>query len=373
MKILWFSWKDTSHPEAGGAELILHELSKRLVKAGHEVTILTAQYPGAKNHDVIDGISIIRVGTNRYIHSFAALWYYLRHLRNRFDVIVEAVNTAPYFSPFFKGKAKAFLFYHQLAREIWFHETRAPLSHIGYYLLEPIATFIMGKTRATTITISESTKKDLQHFGFKDNRIKIISEGIELTPLPDLTSVKKYDRPTMLSLGSARAMKRTIDQLRAFEIAKKTLPDLQLKIAGDTNSSYGRELTAAVEASPYKKDIALLGWVSLQEKDELMKRSHLITVTSIKEGWGLIVTEANSQGTPAVVYDVDGLRDSVRHNRTGIVTAPHPEALAVGIAEILASPEHYQAIRTAGWEWSKTITFEQSYKDFMEIIKSNDI
>jgi len=40
----------------------------------------------------------------------------------------------------------------------------------------------------------------------------------------------------------------------------------------------------------------------------LLQKSHVLAVTSVKEGWGLVVTEANPQGTPAVVYNVDGLR-----------------------------------------------------------------
>ena len=100
MKFLWLSWKDISHPLAGGAEVVLHELSKRMVQQGHEVTILTARYAGSSKFDTIDGIAIIRVGNNRYVHSFAALWYYIRNLRNKYDVVIEAINTAPYFSFF---------------------------------------------------------------------------------------------------------------------------------------------------------------------------------------------------------------------------------------------------------------------------------
>ena len=52
-----------------------------------------------------------------------------------------------------------------------------------------------------------------------------------------------------------------------------------------------------------------------------MRQASVILVTSVKEGWGLVVTEANSQCTPAIVYDVDGLRDSVQNGKTGVVVA----------------------------------------------------
>ncbi len=49
-----------------------------------------------------------------------------------------------------------------------------------------------------------------------------------------------------------------------------------------------------------------------------MSRAHIILVPAVREGLGLVVTEANALGTPAVGYDVPGLRDSIRHAKTGI-------------------------------------------------------
>ena len=57
--------------------------------------------------------------------------------------------------------------------------------------------------------------------------------------------------------------------------------------------------------------------------------SHLVLIPSIREGWGLIVTESNAMGTPVVAYDVNGLRDSVLDGRNGIlVKGKDPESLA---------------------------------------------
>lgn len=370
MKILWLSWKDIQHPQSGGAELVMHALSKRLVQEGHDVTILTAMYQGASTEDTIDGIKIIRTGSNRYIHSFLALMYFVRHLRGRYDIVVEAVNTAPYFSPFFEMKAKSFLFYHQLAREIWFYETRSPLSYIGYYLLEPVATFLLGKSRANVITISNSTKQDLMKFGFSEKKISIISEGIELDPIEDISMIAKYEKPTLLSLGAVRAMKRTDHQIKAFEVAKQQIPDLQLKVAGSTSGEFGQKVLELIQASPYSTSIEILGRVSQEQKIELMKKSHVILVTSIKEGWGLIVTEAASQGTPAIVYNVDGLRDSVKDKRTGRVANRNtPEDLALQITAFFKDNQNSATMSTNALAYSKEITFERGYHQFKQVLR----
>src|SRR5258706_15516364 len=65
--------------------------------------------------------------------------------------------------------------------------------------------------------------------------------------------------------------------------------------------------------------VVFFGGVSEEKKLELMRRAHVLLHASVKEGWGLVVVEAASQGTPAVVYNVSGLRDSVKNGETGIV------------------------------------------------------
>jgi glycosyltransferase involved in cell wall biosynthesis len=251
---------------------------------------------------------------------------------------------------------------------VWAYETRPPLSHIGRYILEPAASRLLASSRTPVVTVSESTASDLVLHGFDPERTHIISEGIEIEPAEDISTLKKFDRPTVLSLGAMRAMKRTIDQVRGFEIAKAVVPDLQMKIAGKNDGEYGERVMAEIENSPYRDDIEYLGKVSREEKVKLMQKSHVILQTAVHEGWGLTVTEAASQGTPAVVYDVNGLRDSVKHYKTGLVTDPSPSSLAYGIVKILTHPDMYDHMRQAAWEWSKRITFDKSYADFKQAI-----
>jgi glycosyltransferase involved in cell wall biosynthesis len=370
MKLLWITWKDSWHPEAGGAEVVHHELTKRLVADGHEVTILTARYPGSEAQQKIGNINYIRIGTNRYIHPIASGIYFLRHLRNKFDVVIEEVQgSAPYFVSFFGRGSQRFLFYHQLGRKNWLTEVRSPVSYLGYYILAPVATRLIALSRAPVITVSESTRRVLQPYGFDPSRTHIISEGLHFEPLKNLKGIKKYSQPTMLSFGAMRAMKRTLDQVKAFELAKATIPDLRLKIAGDASSKYGQEVLTYINQSPYKADIKYLGKVTTEQKAELMQKSHIITVTSIEEGWGLVVSEANGQGTPAVVYDIAGLRDSVQHNQTGLVTAANPALLAQGVVRLLQDPKLYTRLQVNAHKFSQGITFDQSYKDFMRIIQ----
>ena len=124
-----------------------------------------------------------------------------------------------------------------------------------------------------------------------------------------------------------------------------------------------------VKRSPYASDIMVCGEVTPAQKTVLMRQSHIVAMTSIKEGWGLVVTEANSQGTPAIVYDTDGLRDSVRHNVTGIICHKNkPYVLAKNIVALLHHRKKYDQLRKSAWMWSKEINFDKCYRGFMCVI-----
>lgn len=365
MKILWLSWKDRNHPLAGGAEVVADAILSRLAKDGHEVTLLTAGYVGASSEDSIHGYRVVRVG-GRFSVYWKAFRYYRKHLKGAHDLVIEDINTIPFFTRFYI-EGKRVLLFHQLAEEIWFYQMFFPLSLIGY-VIEPLYLRLISNDRV--ITVSESTKSDLIRHGFKKENIAIISEGIEMDPIENLDTANKAVVPTVLSLGAVRPMKRTLDIVKAFEILKANMPEERLVIAGDVTSAYGAKVVKEINKSAYKDAIQVLGKVSREEKVRLMQEAHVLAVTSLKEGWGLVVTEANSQGTPAVVYDVDGLRDSVRDGETGYCTKEKtPKSLAEALAKLLKGGEGYEKIRRNAWEWSKTITFERQYQDFLSAVQ----
>lgn len=364
MNILWLTWKDLKNPLSGGAELVNEELCKRLVIDGHSVTMITAGFAGSCPEEQIDGYRIIRVG-NRWTVYWRAYRSYLAQFIGWADLVIDEINTIPFFANFYV-KEKKVLFIHMLCRDIWFYQLPRMIGWVGY-LLEPI--YLKLLSDHTVVTVSESTRSDLTKYGFQPEKIHIISEGIRTTPVRGLAKMIKFSSITLLSLGAMRPMKQTLDQVKAYELAREKISSLRLKIAGDASGQYGERVLAYIGRSRHADGIEYLGKVSEQKKQQLLQRCHLLMVTSVKEGWGLTVTEAASQGTPSIVYNVDGLRDSVRHQNTGVVCSLNtPTALARAIVAVCKNPNEYEKYRKNGWEWSKQITFDQSYEDFMEVI-----
>lgn len=363
MNIVWFSWKDRSHPLAGGAETVSGEIMDRLARDGHSVKLITSFYPGALEKQIISGTETIRSG-GRYSVYFRARHYFKQNLSDWADIVIDEMNTMPFATAFYSNSRNILLTY-QLARRVWFYQMTFPFSIIGY-LVEPLYLRVLARKYATVLTESESTKQDLKKYGFHRN-VHIFRVGMSLEPVTVLS--KKADMRTVLSLGAIRPMKRTLHAIKAFEVARDNDTNLHMIIAGDTNSDYAHRVLSYIKESRHSEAIDVRGRVSNDERLKLMRQASVILVTSVKEGWGLIVTEANSQGTPAIVYDTDGLRDSVRDHITGLIV-PNGDFASMGaaISSLLKDPATYEALQESAWQWSKEFTFENSYRDFIKMV-----
>ena len=209
----------------------------------------------------------------------------------------------------------------------------------------------------------------MRKYGFKKDNISVIPIALDLKPIENIDEVKKYDNFTICSLSAIRSMKKTIDQVKAFEIAKEKIPELRMKIAGEIFGNYGKKLLKYIRKSKYKKDIEYLGKINQEKKIQLLQKSHLICATSVKEGWGLIITEAASQGTPAVVYSVDGLKDTVNNKETGLICEKNnPYSLAENIIKLYKNNKLYKNIRIKSWEFSQNFFWNKTLNKFISNI-----
>ena len=366
-RIVWFSWKDIDHPLAGGAEVISDQLRLRLVKDGHTVTLITSSYDGAKQEEIVKGVRVIRSG-NRY-SVYLNAYKIFRTLSIEGAILVDEMNTIPFFTAFYGKKNETILLSYQLARIVWFYQMVFPLSLIGF-LVEPLYLRLMSKRYSLILTESMSTKKELLKFGFIDSRVKVFPVGTDIKPLGNIK--EKNSSNIILFLGALRPMKRPIDAIKAFESARDDDPTISLIIAGDKSSKYGKKVERYSQESRHKKSIKLLGRITSNEKIELLKKAKIILITSVKEGWGLIATEANTQGTPAIAYDADGLRDSVTDKKTGILVGSGDiDALGNELKSLLLDNNRYKELSAEALSNSREFTYEKSYKKFVTLLGLN--
>ncbi len=321
------------------------------MEAGNEVEWFTASFPGAASEEVIDGIRILREGRQWTVH-IRAFQHYRGRLRGQFDVVIDEINTIPFFTPQW-ADIPAFAMIWQLAREVWWYESRFPLNVVGY-ALEPV--YLRAYRQTPVFTFSDSTAADLRGLGFRGD-ITLVPVGIE--PVEDSIRPKSPE-PSFVYVGRLAASKRVHEILEAFALFHQTTGCGRLLLIGNGSERYVQRLVRLAVHLRVSNYVEHCGWLQGQAKHWRMAEAHALLMASVREGWGLVVSEANACGTPAIVYDVPGLRDSVRDESTGLVVPPRPVSLAEAMIRLARDPALYARLATEGKRWSGTLSFDKS-------------
>jgi glycosyltransferase involved in cell wall biosynthesis len=212
------------------------------------------------------------------------------------------------------------------------------------------------------ITVSASTRDDLRRLGFA-GQITVIPEGVETI---SKLEVAKGIEPDFLFVGRLAPSKRVGDLIRAFAAFFKTINRGDLYLLGDGSSQYVERLRHLVGDCGLSTRVHFLGRLSTLEKHRAMARASALLMASVREGWGLVVTEANALGTPAIGYDVPGLRDSIKHLETGLLVNPSPDALAEAMLLIWLDAELRSRLSNSAAKWSSTFSFENTAAGFRD-------
>ncbi len=358
MKILWLNWKDIRHPQAGGAEVYTHQIAKRLVARGHQVTLFTSQPEGLPREEQIDGVQVVRCGKIIGLHD--TVYHYARKYvienQDEYDVIIDEINTRPFMTPKYAQKTIIVLI-HQLAREYWFCKTPLPIAIIGRYILEPY--WLKQYRNIPTITVSQSTKQDLQRLGF--NKIHIVPNGLNCKPLEKVP--QKDDEFTVVFLGRITPTKNPEHAIKAFIKYREMTGKGKLVVIGQ-----GEQLPK-LKRKYTQSYIQFTGYLPEKEKREWLTRAHVLLTPSIREGWGQAVIEANAHGTPAIGYNVPGLRDSIKHLDTGILV-PYGDiwAMAKALLVLYEDQTLWKRLAKNCLNWARMFSWNASADKFEKIL-----
>ena len=322
MKILLVNWQDRENPQAGGAEIHLHEIFGRLAKKGHEVTLLCGGWPGSPPRAELDGIDVHRVGT-RHSFPFLARQHYTRHIRGMgHDVLVEDINKIPLYTTRWGAKRVVALVPH-LFGETAFQEFPAPMAAAVWFAERPLGMMYAG---VPFEAISESTADDLAMRGIPRASTRVIYPGIDsvgYTPNP----AERAKVPTFSYLGRLKKYKGVHLVIEAFSRVLRKDSVLEIAGAGD----YRPALEALARSLDLGNRVRFLGRISEAEKLSLLRRSWALLFASPKEGWGITNLEAAACATPVVASNSPGIRESIRDGETGYLV-PHGDTVAMAAA-----------------------------------------
>jgi glycosyltransferase involved in cell wall biosynthesis len=270
-----------------------------------------------------------------------------------FDVVVDEINTLPFFAPLYARKPVVALIC-QLAREVWFFEAPWPVAIAGY-VAEPA--YLQVYRRSPVLTISESSARSIRDIGLR-GQIEIMPMAIDQYASEDpLPMVERENAIVML--GRITPSKRIDHVIRALADASNgPLSATRLVLVGGGDDRVKADLRRLAASLGIAERVQWEGYADEETKRRILRTARAIVMTSAREGWGLVVSEANLAGTPAVVYDIPGTRDSVVDGQTGIRCAPAPTALAASLSALIASPVRYERLSRAAQTFARTLTWD---------------
>lgn len=359
MKVLILNWRDIENPTSGGAEVLTHEMAKRWVKWGHEVTQFSSLFKNAKKEEIVDGVKIIRRGNPDAkfffdsVH-FMAFWYYQKHFKSKFDVVIDEIHGIPFFTPFYVKERKVVLIC-EVAGEIWNTIFKFPLNKIGRFIENRYFGFYKN---ISFLTISPSTKNDLIKKGISKEKVVVLPMGITIPKNPK-EFLKEKD-PTLIFVGRLIKTKGVEDAITVCKNLKKYFPDIKLWIVGRGELNYKKSIDEMIKEMGIEDNVMFFGFVSENKKFELMRRAHVLLVPSIKEGFGLTVPEAGYVGTPAVAYNVEGLRDIIIDGKNGFLVSHTVEAMEKRAKQLLSQEILYKKIQEGAVRYAKSLSWDNT-------------
>ncbi|MFC1725498.1 glycosyltransferase family 4 protein [candidate division KSB1 bacterium] len=367
-KILLLNWQCIENPYGGGAEVHMHEIFKRIVGLGHEVTLFCSNFPDGEPEKVIDGIKVIRRGS-RNTFNFV-LYRNLNRLFNvsDFDIVIDDINKIPFYTPKLVKNVPILAIVHHLFKKTIFLQASFP-GAMYVYLAEK---FIGSVYRDIPFTVvSESSKKDMIFEGIPEENITVIYNCVDHNLfVPDAS--KKSPFPVISYLGRIKKYKSVDHVIKAMKIVHGRIPDAKLKIVGDgDNMDFLKRLSISLEL---ENVIDFTGFVSKEEKVNILQSSYLSVNPSCKEGWGITVIESNACGAPVVATNAPGLKDSVLDGKTGILFEyGNIEQLAENIIKLIKDDQLRETYSRNAIEWAARFNWNNSASEMLALISKTII
>ncbi|WP_109477480.1 MSMEG_0565 family glycosyltransferase [Paraburkholderia sp. C35] len=144
-----------------------------------------------------------------------------------------------------------------------------------------------------------------------------VNNGVDVSRFRSCGSADVCDRfdlrskPMVLAIGGIEERKNTLQLLEAFALLRATHPHAQLVIAGGASlldhDAYSRRfMTRAMELGLHIGDaIVVTGPLDDAAIPALLQRADVVSMVSVREGFGLVTLEALAAGTPVVVSRIE--------------------------------------------------------------------
>ncbi|WP_069593128.1 glycosyltransferase family 4 protein, partial [Methanosphaera sp. WGK6] len=308
----------------GGGEIRYHELTKRLVKQGHKVDILTMNVEGAPHHEIQDGINIYHIGPTIKTPPYRSKGKILKYMYAVFKWLNSHdydIIDAQAYSPLFPAALYSKKSHKPLIGTIYDvsngnqdqYSQQATIAYLG-------EKFFVKLPFTKILTISEDTKTSLiNNFNRNAENIEVNYIGVNLEGI-DSVKCDKKDNNRVLFVGRLVPHKHADHLLSIINNIKEKYPDIHLVIIGKGTEK--ESLLKYVEDNNLEDYVEFMQELSNEELTYQMKLANVLVLPSTREGFGMVLSEANACHTPTIAYASGGVVEVVDDTRTGYLVKP---------------------------------------------------
>ena len=346
MKIHINAWHDLASPRAGGSEVVIDRAASNLTGRGHAVTLSVPRPVGAHSYrTVVSGgfyTQFLRSPLNHLLRSRDA------------DVVIDVINGLPFFTPLWR-RGRTIGFVHHIHDEQWKDSYSWPIALIGRVL----EMREMPRLYKEFITVSRSTAEELERLGARASSITIVPNGIDPAP-EDLPG--KDTEPLFVIVARLVPNKRVALLLDMWREVQRTTGGRLVVIGDGPKRDYLQSLRVP--------NTEFLGMIHEHDRDAYLARATLLLVTSRREGWGLTILEAARVGTPALAFNVAGVRDAIVNDTTGVLVNNRHDFIEQWCA-LAADPARRSGLGRAAEERARMFSWQRS-SDLLEATLTGD-
>ena len=353
MKILMLTWE---YPPriVGGIARVVHDLSKRLIKDGHEVTVITYRDGNVPEYENDKGVEVYRVD-NYMIHPNNFIDWIMQLNFNMIAKATEVINKEGGFDVIHAHDwlvtyaAKSLKQSFNLPMVATIHATEAGRNsgiHDDTQRYINDTEWLLTYEATEVIVNSNYMKGHVQGlFGLPFDKISVIPNGINLNNFTGIDRDYDFRRrfamdneKIILYVGRLVYEKGVQHLISAMPKILENYHDSKLVIAG--KGGMIDELKSQVDSMGLSNKVYFTGYLNQKEVQKMYKCADEAVFPSTYEPFGIVALEAMLAGIPTVVSDIGGLNEIVEHGVNGMKSyTGNPNSIADSVLSLLFDPQ----------------------------------
>ena len=316
------------HLSHGGVEFVVSQLANYFVGLGHPVTILCTYKLGEPVYDIDPRVTIKYL--TKYVPNREAFKKALRS-KNILQILKEGMYAVKVlltkkvvlikeFKNIQSGIVISSRNEDTVLLSKYGQEEVLKIAHIHHDVLQQD---VVGRTMVrkyknihAVVLLTEELKSEVEEFLTKKYpHIRCVAIANAIEPLDFLSHDQKREK-TIITVGRLHPDKGYHRLLDIFQEVHAKHPEWRLQIIGD--GVLKEQLMKQAELLGIKSSVDFLGYLNNEKSRSMMMKSSIYVMTSVREGFGIVLVEAMDAGLPAVAFDVRvGPRSIISQGKTG--------------------------------------------------------